>query len=172
MQQRKRFNFLTVVSFITIGVLLFVNVGFVAVYHVSKMRWYHQQLEAKENEETVTLYLTHEQFESCRVKEHEWKIDGEMYDMRSYESTGSGVVMIAVHDEDENELIAILTAGFDYEDDESSPIKQWLKVFNQPAVATSQHFVAHIFFNAEIKHAIIICRSHLHENLVDRPPLG
>ena len=140
-----RFNKNALVALLAIGLLLFVNVGFVAVYHLAKMRWYQQQLVSKPGEETVTLHLTKEQFYNG-TKEYEWKIDGESYDMRSFTETDSGVTVIAVHDPYEHQLINILTAGFrgGNENQSTKPFQDWVKLLASPFIPV-QNLLIRIF---------------------------
>lgn len=172
MQHSKRFNFFTAISIVTICVLLFVNVGFVAMYHVSKMRWYHQQLEERENESTVTLRLTHEQFETCRVKEHEWKIDGEMYDARSFETDSNGVTMIAVHDEHENKLLEMLTAGFACDDEDENSLCDWVKIFSHPGLTESRFTIQIISFYTALQFSLDSISLQFYSASIERPPLA
>lgn len=154
-----------------LALLLFVNVGFVAVYHVVKMNWYHQQLVEKPGEETVTLHLTKAEFENCRTKRYEWKINGESYDMRSYTVSDSGVTVIAVHDMYEHELMNILTAGFTNEDDQpSQPVHHWVKVFTSPALMVEKLAVQCFSYCIDVKFIIAIFYSRLHNpELIDPP---
>jgi hypothetical protein len=171
MLRSKRFNFFVAISVVAIGLLLFVNVGFVAVYHVSKMRWYQQQLDAKEGETTVTLRLTFEEFENGRVKEHEWKINGEMYDARSIEADSNGVTMIAVHDEHENKLLKILTAGFRHDGRGNNALRDWVKALFNVGLPESRFFILHVenFVVLFFPHRLVT--PQLYSPAIERPPL-
>jgi len=72
----------------------------------SEMR---EQLRHKPDEELSLLTLTQEEFRKARVDDHEVKVDGKMYDIARIVVNEDKVLVYALHDEAEDNLLAFLS---------------------------------------------------------------
>ncbi len=66
------------------------------------------QLQHKPDDQLTLLTLTHEEFQKAKADDHEVKVDGKMYDIARVVISGDKVLVYALHDEAEDNLIALL----------------------------------------------------------------
>jgi len=71
----------------------------------SEMR---EQLKHKPDEELTLLTLSPEEFRKSKVDDHEVKVNGKMYDIARIVVTENKVLVYALHDEAEDNLLALL----------------------------------------------------------------
>jgi hypothetical protein len=72
----------------------------------SEMR---EQLKYKPDEELTVFTLTPDEFLKIKVDDQEVKVDGKMYDIARIEKKGDKLVVYALHDEAEDNLLAFLS---------------------------------------------------------------
>jgi hypothetical protein len=97
---------------ILILTILVANTAGFYVYYAVQLRHIHSEmryaLKFLPDDQLTILRLTKETYEISRVDDHEVKIHGKMYDIARIEIKKDSVIIAALHDEKEDNLIALL----------------------------------------------------------------
>lgn len=92
-------------------ILLANGAGFY-VYYVIQLQQIHQEMRTRlkylPDSELEVLVLTRAQYEEAKVEEHEVKVEGKMYDIARVQTSGDVVKIFCLHDEKEDDLLALL----------------------------------------------------------------
>lgn len=89
----------------------------------SEMR---EQLRHKPDEELTLLTLTEEAFRKAKVDDHEVKVDGKMYDIARIAFKDNQVLVYALHDEAEDNLLALLVEMVNRTSHDKKPVPSQL----------------------------------------------
>ncbi|MFZ5970056.1 MAG: hypothetical protein ACOYXA_00555 [Bacteroidota bacterium] len=94
--------------------LLLLNIAGAYVYFFVRLQQIKTQMRAelkyKPVEELEVLELTQNAFQQALVGEHEIEVGGKMYDIARVERKGGRVIVYALHDEAEDNLLSLLDA--------------------------------------------------------------
>ncbi len=94
--------------------LLLLNIAGAYVYFFVRLQQIKTQIRAelkyKPVEELEVLELTANAFQQALVEEHEIEVDGKMYDIARVERKDGRVIVYALHDEAEDNLLSLLDA--------------------------------------------------------------
>ena len=81
------------------------------MYYVLQLQKIHaqmrEQLKYLPEDQLQVLNLSHAEFLKARVEEHEVKVNGRMYDIARIETRGERVTVFCVHDELEDNFLAL-----------------------------------------------------------------
>lgn len=89
----------------------------------SEMR---QQLRHKPDEELTLLTLTEEEFRKAKVDDHEVKVDGKMYDIARIAFHDNRLLVYALHDEAEDNLLTLLAEMVNRTSHDKKPVPSQL----------------------------------------------
>jgi len=93
--------------------LLLVQVGGCYIYFVGRLAAIRaeirEQLKHLPEEQLTRFHFTPEEFLTVRVEDHEIKVDGKMYDIARVTEQADHIIVLALHDEAEDNLLAFLT---------------------------------------------------------------
>lgn len=89
----------------------------------SEMR---EQLKYKPDEELTLLTLTKEEFRKAKVNDHEVKVDEKMYDIARIVVQHDKVLVYALHDEAEDNLLALLNEMVERSSNDKKPVPSQL----------------------------------------------
>jgi hypothetical protein len=93
--------------------LLLIQAAGCYIYFVSRLitirKEMREQLKYLPEEQLTRFYLTAEEFRKARVEDHEIKISGKMYDIARISEQGNRIMVLALHDEAEDNLFAFLS---------------------------------------------------------------
>jgi hypothetical protein len=98
----------------SIGLLsiLFLQVAGSYIYFVVRLSGIRQemreQIKHKPVDQLTVLTLTPEEFQRAKVDDHEVKVNGKMYDIARIDVRETSVLVYALHDEAEDNLLALL----------------------------------------------------------------
>jgi hypothetical protein len=81
-----------------------------------------EQLKNKPDEELTLLKLTQEEYKISRVEDHEVKVNGRMYDIARITVKDNHVLVYALHDEAEDNLLAFLNEMVDRSSKDKKPV--------------------------------------------------
>lgn len=100
-----------VFTILLLSVFLLHFVG-IYVYFVVKLSTIHREMNAQlqflPEDQLERLQLTRSEYESSKVDDHEVSIAGKMYDIARVEWKGDSVIVFAIHDEAEDNLLSFL----------------------------------------------------------------
>jgi len=82
------------------------------------------------DDELERIILTHEEFKTARVEDHEIKVDGKMYDIARIETAGETLHVYCVHDEDEDNLLSFLDAVLNNIQQDKKPVPHSITQFS------------------------------------------
>jgi hypothetical protein len=92
--------------------ILMVNAAGFYVYYVVQLNQIRSEmrhaLKFLPDDQLTVLKLTKEEYEESRVDEHEVKVHGKMYDIARIQVKGDSLIISALHDEKEDNLMALL----------------------------------------------------------------
>jgi hypothetical protein len=92
--------------------ILLLQVAGSYVYFIVRLSGIRQEmrehLKDKPDHELTMLTFTQEQFKKAKVDDHEVKVNGKMYDIARVVVKGNKVLVLALHDEAEDNLLAFL----------------------------------------------------------------
>jgi hypothetical protein len=98
-------------AFLLLAVLLVNAAGFY-VYYAIELNRIHREMRAKirqmPDHALTRLSLTHQQFENSFVENDEVKVNGKMFDIGRIKTTSDSVIVFALHDEKEEDLMAFV----------------------------------------------------------------
>jgi hypothetical protein len=92
--------------------ILVVNAAGFYIYFVIQLNQIRSEmihtLKFLPDDQLTILKLAKEEYEDSRVDEHEVKVNGKMYDIARIEVKGDTLIIAAMHDEKEDNLMALL----------------------------------------------------------------
>jgi hypothetical protein len=92
--------------------ILMVNAAGFYVYYVVQLNQIRSEmrhaLKFLRDDQLTVLKLTKKEYEEARVDEHEVKVHGKMYDIARIRVKGDSLIISALHDEKEDNLMALL----------------------------------------------------------------
>lgn len=92
--------------------VFFLHFAGVYVYFVVKLSAIHREMKAQlqflPEEQLEKIQLTRSEYESSKVDNHEVSLAGKMYDIARVEQRGDSVIVFAIHDEAEDNLLSFL----------------------------------------------------------------
>jgi hypothetical protein len=115
-----------IVAILVLGLLLTHFTGYY-IYFIVRMGQIRtemrQQLKYLPQDQLARFELTQQQYGRVRVDEHEIKVDGKMYDIARIEKAGNHLVVYAMHDQAEDDLLAFFNEIFEraYSDKGKTP---------------------------------------------------
>jgi mRNA-degrading endonuclease RelE of RelBE toxin-antitoxin system len=90
---------------------LFINSAGFYVYYVLQLQKIHaemrEQLKYLPKDQLEVLHLSYREFLDARVDDHEVKVNGKMYDIARVEKSGDRITVYCVHDELEDNFLAL-----------------------------------------------------------------
>ncbi|HRG07008.1 MAG TPA: hypothetical protein PLJ08_00410 [Cyclobacteriaceae bacterium] len=106
--------------------LLLVQVGGCYIYFVGRLAAIRaemrEQLKFLPEEQLTPFQFTPEEFLKARVEDHEIKVDGKMYDIARVTEQADRVVVLALHDEAEDNLLAFLSEMVSRSTNDKKPV--------------------------------------------------
>jgi hypothetical protein len=130
---------------ISILSILLINTAGFYVYYIVQLRQIRtemrQALQLRPDDQLEVLRLTKKKYTEVRVDEHEVKVNGKMYDIARMKISDDSVIVYALHDEKEDNLLALMgeIISKPLKDRSSMPVEivQFLTLlFVQPQSAT------------------------------------
>jgi hypothetical protein len=92
--------------------ILLINTAGFYVYYAVQLRQIHtemrQALRLRPDDQLEVLRLTKKKYAEVRVDEHEVKVNGKMYDIARVKVSDDSVIVYALHDEKEDNLLALM----------------------------------------------------------------
>lgn len=85
-----------------------------------------EQLKHKPDEELTLLTLTSQEFRKAKVDDHEVKVNGKMYDIARIFVKNDKVLVYALHDEAEDNLLALLNEMVKRSSNDKKPVPSQL----------------------------------------------
>ena len=93
--------------------LLLIQVGGCYIYFVGRLAAIRtemrEQLKYLPEEKLTRFQFTEAEFKKARVEDHEIKVDGKMYDIARIMQQENTIIVLAIHDEAEDNLLAFLS---------------------------------------------------------------
>lgn len=93
--------------------ILLIQVGGCYIYFVGRLATIrtemHEQLKYLPEEQLTRFQFTVTEFKKARVEDHEIKVDGKMYDIARVTKQADQILVLALHDEAEDNLLAFLS---------------------------------------------------------------
>jgi hypothetical protein len=109
---------------IVIFAILFVNSAGFYVYYILQLQQIHaemrEQLKYLPEDQLEILDLSYREFLEARIEEHEVKVNGKMYDIARIERSGDRIKVFCLHDELEDNFLALFGELVSKPIDESS----------------------------------------------------
>lgn len=106
--------------------LLLIQVGGCYIYFVGRLAAIRtemrEQLKYLPEEQLTRFQFTEAEFKKARVEDHEIKVDGKMYDIARIAEQGNSIIVLALHDEAEDNLLAFLTEMVSRSANDKKPI--------------------------------------------------
>jgi hypothetical protein len=110
--------------------ILLLQVAGSYVYFVVRLSGIRQemreQLKHKPDEELTLLTLTPDEYKKSRVDDHEVKVNGKMYDIARMTVRNNQVLVYALHDEAEDNLLTLLNEMVERSSKDKKPVPSQL----------------------------------------------
>jgi mRNA-degrading endonuclease YafQ of YafQ-DinJ toxin-antitoxin module len=107
-------------------VILLLQVSGSYVYFIVRLSGIRQemreQLKDKADDELTLLTFTHDEFKIKKADDHEVKVNGKMYDIARVEVKGDQVLVYALHDEAEDNLLTLLNEMVKRSEKDKKPV--------------------------------------------------
>lgn len=140
---------------LSIAVISVFSLHFVGFYGYYVLRLIEIRMEMRDRLQNMPLSqlqkldLTVDQYQRLRVGEDEVKVEGRMYDIATLEIKGDRVVIYALHDSDEDSLLAFLDAVITRGQEDTQPFPQGLLAFAALQYLPSLFQVAQPLFSTQ-----------------------
>jgi hypothetical protein len=112
-------------ALLLVAILLLNTAGFY-VYYVIALHRLHAEMRLKiktiPDDQLSRLVLTHEQFKTSLIDEHEMKLDGQMFDIARTIIFQDSIVVFALHDVNEENFLACANEIISRPVDRDSPV--------------------------------------------------
>jgi hypothetical protein len=135
----------TVILFLS---LLLIQVGGCYIYFVGRLAAIRtemrEQLKNLPEEKLTRFQFTPEEFRKVQVEDHEIKVASKMYDIARVSTQGYSIVVFALHDEAEDNLLAFLREMVSRSANDKKPVPVEVELlltlsFLQPSFITPQN---------------------------------
>lgn len=106
--------------------LLLIQVGGCYIYFIGRLAAIRaemrEQLKYLPEDQLTRFQFTEAEFKNARVEDHEIKVAGKMYDIARVTEQGDHIIVLALHDEAEDNLLAFLTEMVSRSNNDKKPV--------------------------------------------------
>ena len=158
--------------------LMVVHLAGFYVYFVFRLHTIHEQARAelinRPDHQLARLELTAREFESLGGDDGEIRYNGRMYDIARTEAHGDRMVVFALHDADEDDLLAFIAAVAKTADQDHQQAPQAFTFFLSLTFLPTAEFIFPDLCGRDIRHFTrpVIFHQNQYDDPADRPPLS
>jgi hypothetical protein len=129
-----------------------------------------EQLKTLPDHELTVFTFTHEEFRKAKENDHEIKVNGKMHDIARIVIQDNKLLVYALHDEAEDNLLSLLDEMMKRSSNDKKPVpSQLIQLLTLQFISVESYLPQNSFLT--INHSsIYLSRQSLHAPIIDSPP--